>query len=254
MRFYGNGIPYLKDDKIYNDGKLIVIEGADGSGRSTHIGFLIYWLGINGYATANVGLRRSNLVSNELSKAKEGNTLGRLTYELFYATDFADQLENVIIPNLKAGAIVLADRYIFTLIARGVARGLEREWLEEIYGIALVPDLIFYLDVDPQILVERNFEEKGRLDYWESGLDIGLSDNIFDSFMAYQEKIRNEFHFMAEKYGFIKVNGNRSVEDVQKDLRNKIVHFLQINDKNNNTNKKSFSFKNIFKKIDFIQK
>lgn len=254
MRFYGNGIPYLKDDKIYNDGKLIVIEGADGSGRSTQIGFLIYWLGINGYATANVGLRRSNLVSNELSKAKEGNTLGRLTYELFYATDFADQLENVIIPNLKAGAIVLADRYIFTLIARGVVRGLEREWLEEVYSIALIPDLIFYLDVDPQLLVERNFEEKGRLDYWESGLDIGLSDNIFDSFMIYQEKIRNEFHFMAEKYGFIKVNGNRSVEDVQKDLRNKIVHFLQINDKNNNTNKKSFSFKNIFKKIDFIQK
>ncbi|BDC36352.1 dTMP kinase [Candidatus Methanoliparum sp. LAM-1] len=254
MRFYGNGIPYLKDDKIYNDGKLIVIEGADGSGRSTQIGFLIYWLGINGYATANVGLRRSNLVSNELSKAKEGNTLGRLTYELFYATDFADQLENVIIPNLKAGAIVLADRYIFTLIARGVVRGLEREWLEEVYSIALIPDLIFYLDVDPQLLVERNFEEKGRLDYWESGLDIGLSDNIFDSFMVYQEKIRNEFHFMAEKYGFIKVNGNRSVEDVQKDLRNKIVHFLQINDKNNNTNKKSFSFKNIFKKIDFIQK
>lgn len=254
MRFYGNGIPYLKDDKIYNDGKLIVIEGADGSGRSTQIGFLIYWLGINGYATANVGLRRSNLVSNELSKAKEGNTLGRLTYELFYATDFADQLENVIIPNLKAGAIVLADRYIFTLIARGVVRGLEREWLEEVYSIALIPDLIFYLDVDPQLLVERNFEEKGRLDYWESGLDIGLSDNIFDSFMIYQEKIRKEFHFMAEKYGFIKVNGNRSVEDVQKDLRNKIVHFLQINDKNNNTNKKSFSFKNIFKKIDFIQK
>ncbi|HIH78195.1 MAG TPA: thymidylate kinase [Halobacteria archaeon] len=253
MRFYSNGIPYLKDDKTY-DGKLVVIEGADGSGRSTQISFLTYWLGINGYATANVGLRRSNLVSNELSKAKEGNTLGKITYELFYATDFADQLENVIIPNIKAGAIVLADRYIFTLIARGVVRGLEREWLEDIYSIALVPDLIFYLDVDPQILVERNFEEKGRLDYWESGQDIGLADNIFDSFMVYQEKIHNEFRFMAEKYGFININGNRSVEEVQHDLREQIAHFLQINDKDNNTKKKSFSFQNILKKIDFIQK
>jgi len=253
MRFYSHGIPYLKDDKTY-DGKLIVVEGADGSGRSTQISLLTYWLGINGYATANVGLRRSNLVSNEVSRAKRGNTLEKLTYELFYATDFADQLENVIIPNIKAGAIVLADRYIFTLIARGAVRGLDREWLEEIYSIALVPDLVFYLDVDSQILIERNFEEHGRLDYWESGLDIGLADNIFDSFMAYQEKIRNEFYFMAEKYGFIKINGNRSAEDVQQDLRKQIVRFLQINDKNDNRNKKSFGFQNIFKKIDFIQK
>jgi len=254
MRFYGNGIPYIKDDKTYN-GKLVVVEGADGSGRSTQIGFLTYWLGINGYATANVGLRRSNLVSNELSKAKEGNTLGKITYELFYATDFADQLENVIIPNIKAGAIVLADRYIFTLIARGIVRGLEREWLEDIYGIALVPDLIFYLDVDPQILVERNLEEKGRLDYWESGLDIGLADNIFDSFIIYQEKIHNEFRFMSEKYGFININGNRSVEEVQQDLRNKIARFLQIDDKKSDIkNKKSLSFQNILRKIDFIQK
>src|SRR6185295_15774468 len=127
-------------------GKLVVIEGADGSGRSTQILRLVDWLEASGHATVQVGLKRSTLVSEELEKAQQGNILSRLTLSLFYATDFADQLENIIIPALKAGFIVLADRYIYTLMVRDMVRGMDEAWLKNLYGIALVPDVVFYLN------------------------------------------------------------------------------------------------------------
>ena len=128
-------------------GKLIVVEGADGSGRSTQIARLVDWLETSGHATVQVGLKRSTLVSSELEKAQEGNILSRTTLSLFYATDFADQLENIILPALKAGFIVLADRYIYTLMARDMVRGMDEAWLKNLYGIALEPDAVFYLSV-----------------------------------------------------------------------------------------------------------
>ena len=225
MRFFGRGVSNVDLEEL--EGKLIVIEGLDGSGRSTQIGLLTEWLEEMGYATANVGLRRSNLVSDEISKAKEGNILGRLTFALFYATDFADQLENVIIPNLKAGAIVLADRYIYTPIARGIVRGLDREWLDNMYQIALVPDMVFYLMVDSQIQIERNLEEKGELDYWESGMDIKLSEDVFNGFVKYQKLMKEEFDRMSEENGFIEIDGNPSIDMVQKDLREHIKRYLE---------------------------
>ena len=141
-------------------GKLIVVEGADGSGRSTQIARLVDWLETSGHATVQVGLKRSTLVSDELEKAQEGNILSRTTLSLFYATDFADQLENIILPALKAGFIVLADRYIYTLMARDMVRGMDEAWLKNLYGIALEPDAVFYLSVEPQELVQRNLSKK----------------------------------------------------------------------------------------------
>ncbi len=135
--FYGDGIPGADLEKIA--GKLIVIEGADGSGRSTQINQLVEWLEGCGHATIQVGLKRSTLVSEELELAQQGNTLSRTTLSLFYATDFADQLENVILPSLRAGMMVLADRYIYTLMARDLVRGMDEEWLKNLYGLALVP-------------------------------------------------------------------------------------------------------------------
>lgn len=223
-QFYGTGLPGVDASQL--GGALVVIEGADGSGRSTQIALLKDWLERRGYAIENVGLRRSNLVSKELEKAKTGTILGARTLSLFYATDFADQLENKILPALRAGFIVLADRYIYTLMARDIVRGLERDWVKSVYGIALVPDLVFYLRVRPQLLVERNFQKNLTLDYWESGMDIGLSHDLFESFFEYQKRMQKEFLQMQELYGFKMINGNRAIRSVARDLQMHIEEFL----------------------------
>ena len=145
-RFYGHGIPKFASQSLA--GRLIVVEGADGSGRSTQIAMLVEWLEGGGHATVQVGLKRSTLVSEELARAQEGNILSRTTLSMFYATDFADQLENIILPALKAGFLVLADRYIYTLMARDMVRGMDEAWLKNLYGIALEPDTIV-MEVKP---------------------------------------------------------------------------------------------------------
>lgn len=221
MRFYGKGLPGVDVNELV--GKLIVIEGADGSGRSTQMRLLTDWLEGRGNAVVNVGLKRSNLVSAELEAAMNGNILSPLTMSLFYATDFADQMENRIIPALKAGFIVLADRYIYTLMSRDIIRGGDPNWLRGIYeDIALVPDAVFYLDVAPRFLIERNLSKNQTLDYWESGMDVRLSRDIFDSFMKYQRRIRQIFQEISGVYGFQMVNGNRQARAIAADLQSRI--------------------------------
>jgi dTMP kinase len=226
MKFYGKGLPNIQAAEL--TGKLIVIEGADGSGRSTQIRLLTEYLEGCGYATVNVGLKRSNLVSAELEQAMQGNVLSPTTLSLFYATDFADQLENNIVPALKAGFIVLADRYIYTLMARDILRGGDPNWLRTIYSVALVPDAVFYLDVSAGFLIERTFQKKNSLDYWESGMDIRQTNDIFQSFIKYQRKIKIEFQRMSETYHFDVINGNRSPKAMAVDLRKKVELILNI--------------------------
>ena len=223
-RFYGEGIPGVMPESLI--GKLIVIEGPDGSGRSTQIALLTDVLERRGHAVVNVGLSRSTLVSRELEEAKQGNVLSPTTRSLFYATDFADQLENRIIPALRAGFIVLADRYIYTLMARDLVRGADLHWLEGLYGIALVPDAVFFLQVSARNLVERNFQKTGTLDYWEAGMDLGLSRDIFDSFVKYQRMLRAEFRRLQERYGFEVINGNRSIRAISRDLQARVAAVL----------------------------
>ncbi|MGO9201539.1 MAG: dTMP kinase [Limisphaerales bacterium] len=219
-RFYGYGIPNVELDQLA--GKLIVLEGADGSGRSTQIALLVKWLEGCGHATVQVGLKRSTLVSEELARAQEGNILSRTTLSLFYATDFADQLENIILPALKAGFVVLADRYIYTLMARDMVRGMDEAWLKNLYGVALEPDAVFYLNVPPEELVQRGFAKNSALDYWESGMDLGLSRDMFDSFMKYQTMMQKTFRHLQTTYGFTIVDGLRSADALNADLRKKI--------------------------------
>ncbi len=218
-RFYGHGIPGVDASKLR--GKLIVVEGCDGSGRSTQIQMLVEWLESGGHATTQVGLKRSALVSEELNLAQNGNTLSHTTLSLFYATDFADQLENVIFPGLKAGRMVLADRYIYTLMARDLVRGNDLDWLQNIYGMALIPDAVFYLDVSAEERVQRNFAKDFALDYWESGMDLGLSREMFDSFLKYQAMVEKEFKRLHKTYGFSIVDGNRSAQAIFQELRSK---------------------------------
>src|SRR5881394_944619 len=223
-RFYGHGVPRVDLEQLA--GKLIVVEGADGSGRSTQIALLVEWLEDTGHATVQVGLKRSTLVSEELDRAQEGNILSRTTLSLFYATDFADQLENIILPALKAGFIVLADRYIYTLMVRDLVRGLDESWLKNLYGISVVPDSVFYLNVSPGLLVQRNFQKIQALDYWESGMDIGLSRDMFDSFLKYQALVETEFRRLQATYGFTIVNGERSVEEISAELQERVENLL----------------------------
>src|SRR5512137_2556572 len=223
-RFYGQGIPGVALEKLL--GKLVVVEGADGSGRSTQIARLVEWLEAGGHATVQVGLKRSTLVSEELKQAQEGNILSHTTLSLFYATDFADQMENIILPAMKAGFMVLADRYIYTLMARDLVRGMEESWLKNLYGIALVPDAVFYLNVSPEELVQRNFAKNQALDYWESGMDLGLSRDMFDSFVQYQTAMEKTFRHLQTTYGFTIVDGMRSADAINADLRKKISAVL----------------------------
>jgi dTMP kinase len=223
-RFYGYGIPNVDLNRLA--GKLIVVEGADGSGRSTQIARLRDWLEGSGHATVQVGLKRSTLVSEELDQAQMGNILSHTTLSLFYATDFADQLENIILPALKAGFMVLADRYIYTLMARDLVRGMDEAWLKNLYGIALVPDAVFYLNVSPEQLVHRNFAKNYALDYWESGMDLGLSREMFDSFLKYQDLMAQQFKRLQAVYGFSIVDGNRLPDDINAELRRKIEVLL----------------------------
>src|SRR5687768_17107559 len=227
-KWYGHGIPGVDLQRL--TGKLIVVEGADGSGRSTQIMRLRESLERSGHATVQVGLNHSSLVSEELEQAQQGNILSRITLSLFYATDFADQLENVILPALKAGFIVLADRYIYTLMARDVVRGMDEAWLKNLYGIALIPDAVFYLNVSPEELVQRNFAKNNALDYWESGMDLGLAPDIFDSFLKYQGMMLEAFKRLQGTYDFTMVNGHRGVDDINTELRGQIEHVLEGSD------------------------
>jgi dTMP kinase len=224
IQFYGHGIPYIKDTEI--KGRLIVIEGPDASGRSTQIGMITAKLEAEGHAVLNTGLKRSELISEGILEAKS-SFAGRKTLSLFYAADFADQLENKIIPALRAGYIVLADRYIYTLLAREAVRGLSRRWSHNLFSFAIVPDLVFYLDVEPEELVHRVFQKNAYLDYYESGSDMGLSDDMFESFLKYQAMIAKEFRRMQKRYNLVIVNGNRSIQEINADLQRRIDAYLE---------------------------
>lgn len=226
-KFYGWGLPNLDPSEL--KGHLIVIEGPDCSGRSTQIRMLKEWMETQGHAVLDTGLRRSTLIGDVISKAKQGNILGKKTLSLLYSTDFADQLENKIIPALRSGHIVLADRYIFTLMARDIIRGAEKEWLVKLFNFALVPDLIFYLSLDPDTLLHRTFSKYGQLDYWESGMDTHLSSDMFDSFKIYHKLLQEEYKKMSKEYNFTFINAKDSVFRIQELLREKISKFLEAN-------------------------
>ncbi|MDC4222091.1 MAG: dTMP kinase [Candidatus Nitrosopumilus limneticus] len=219
------GIPYLKNIKI--SGRLIVIEGPDGSGRSAQIEMLTSRLEADGFAVLNTGLKRSDLIGEGILEAKRNISLGKKTLALFYAADFADELEHKIIPALQSGYVVLADRYIYTLIARNNVRGLKRKWSSDLYSFALVPDLVFYLNVNSTKLVHRVFEKRMSLDYYESGSDLGLSDDMYESFLIYQSKMADEFARLKKKYDLITIDGNKSILDVNLVLQRQIRGFLK---------------------------
>ena len=224
-QFYGKGIPHLDATRL--KGKLIVIEGSDGSGRSTQISMLRNWLEQQGYATVEIGIKRSRLVAVELETARQSTTLSPMTMTLYYACDFADQLEHVIIPSLRANFIVLADRYIYTLIARAITRHLNKKWVSRIFDIALIPDAVFYLSVEPEVLAERTFRKNDTLNYWESGMDVRREVDMYRSFITYQRKLQRVFKDLQLDYEFVMIDGNRTPQIVQEELVSRIQSIIE---------------------------
>jgi len=222
-RFYGAGFPYKDISDL--PGKLIVLEGTDGVGRSTQINLLRKWLEKNGFAVSDTGLRRSPLTQPGLDEAKRGHTLTPTTLSLFYATDFADRLENQIIHALKAGVFVLSDRYFYSIMARDIVRGSDPTWARNIYQFALIPDIVFFLKADVQTLVGRIVHGRG-FDYWESGMDIQMKDNLYDSFVEYQSRMIKQFDSMVNEFHFIVIDATRPVKDIFTDLRQQIKKLI----------------------------
>jgi dTMP kinase len=222
--YYGHGLPYLSLDHF--PGRIIAIEGTDGVGRSTQVRLLREWLEVRGYGVIETGWTRSPLMAPTIELAKSSNTLNKLTFVLLYACDFADRLEKEIIPALKAGFIVLADRYIYTAMARAGVRGVDRQWMRRLYGFAIAPHLIFYLKIDADALARRVLESAG-ISYWEAGMDMKSGDDIYDSFRSYQRQLLREYAAMAEEFNFRVLDGRKSVKGIQDQLRAQVAEFLE---------------------------
>src|SRR6267154_1819230 len=222
--FYGKGLPGINPEEL--KGKLIVLEGTDGVGRSTHISLLKQWLENNGHAVLDTGMTRSALAGEGLREAKEGHTLGGITMTLFYATDFADRLENEMIPALRAGFIVLTDRYIYSLMARALVRGAGPEWVRQVHDFALKPDIVVYLRVTIEELITRVVQNAG-FNYWESGMDLHLGEDLYDSFVEYQKRLLREFDNMAAQYNFQTIETSPNIEEVFEHIKGRIEPLLR---------------------------
>lgn len=224
LEYYSDPLPDVDIARL--QGKLIVIEGPDSVGRSTQVQFLRDWLEERGYAVANTGMARSPLTKTGIREAMNGHTLGPLTMGLFYMADFADRLENIIIPSLRAGFVVLTDRYFFSVVARAVARSQNSEWLERVAGFALVPHATFYLRAEVEEVLARVVRGQHYFDYWESGMDVPYGDSLYKSFVGYQSKLIEVLDSMAESYDFTVVDANRPPEAIFDELRAQIERLL----------------------------
>jgi dTMP kinase len=207
-------------------GRLIILEGTDGVGRSTQVALLREWLESRGYAVVSSGLKRSTLTRKGIALAQEGHYLGDRTTCLLYATDLADRLEREIIPALRAGFVVLTDRYIYSLIARALARNLDRDWVRNTFGFALVPDRVFYLRADLNHLIPRVLNARG-FNYWESGMDFLRKRDYHDSYVEYQSRLLTQFDRMSGEYNFHLVDATRNVHQVFVDLKKGISRLVK---------------------------
>ncbi len=216
LEFYKTPLPGVDYTEL--QGKLIVIEGPDSVGRSTQVTRLRVWLEQHGHAVLDTGMARSALAGKGIQEAKRGNTLGPITMTLYYTTDFADRLENEIIPALRAGFVVLTDRYIFSIMARAIARGEDRAWIERVIGFALVPHKVFYLRAGVKDLVSRVVLGRGHFDYWESGMDL--------RFGKYQSRLIRVFDSLASTYDLEMIDATRPAEEIFHELQTSIARLF----------------------------
>jgi dTMP kinase len=207
-------------------GKLIVVEGIDGSGKSTQITLLSHWLRAQGYAVAFSEWNSSPLVRQTTRRGKKKAMFTPTTFSLIHATDFADRMESYILPLVKAGAVVCADRYAYTAFARDVARGASRNWVRNLYSFALRPSLTFYFRVPLDVAIGRILGGRDAIKYYEAGMDLGLSRNVEESFRIFQGRILDEYEAMAGEMGFHMIDATLSIEEQQRRMRQIVVDAL----------------------------
>ena len=216
-------------------GVLICVEGIDGSGKSTQIELLNSWLVSSNIDTILTQWNSSELISNTTKKAKKKNLLSGRTFSLLHAVDFADRLERTIKPALKAGFVVLADRYVYTAFARDAAREVDPKWVRNMYSFAIKPDLTFYFDVSPKDSLNRicaNRQPK----FYEAGMDMKLSNNPYKSYLIFQNRIVEQYNKMVDEFGLVRIDAMDSIHDKQKFIREEVTKLLEkhgiLKDKN----------------------
>ena len=207
-------------------GKLIIVEGIDGSGKSTQLSLLSHWLHAQGIAVAFSEWNSSPLVRETTRRGKKRQMFTSTTFSLIHATDFADRLERYIVPMLKAGAVVCADRYAYTAFARDTVRGVSRRWVRNLYRFAVRPSLAFYFRVPLDVALGRILGGRAEIKYYEAGMDLGLSRNIEESFRLFQGRILEEYESMAAEVGFHVIDATGSIEQQQREMREIVLREL----------------------------
>lgn len=208
-------------------GKLFVVEGTDGSGKSTQLALLYQWLKAEGHPVFFSEWNSSQLVKATTRRAKKRHLFTPSTFSLLHATDFADRIERDIVPPLKSGAIVLADRYIYTAFARDVARGCSREWVREVYRFAVKPTVAFFFRAPLDVAIDRIMSGRPELKYYEAGMDMGWSDDAEESFKSFQGKILEEYDRMVDEFGLTVIDATGSIEAQQREMRKIVKRHLK---------------------------
>jgi len=211
-------------------GKLIAVEGLDGSGKSTQIYLVKRWLELEGYRVFFTEWNSSILVKKSTTKGKKRQLLTPTTFSLIHATDFADRYERQILPLLRAGYIVLADRYVFTAFARDAVRGCDPQWLEQLYSFAVHPDLTFYFRVPLEVSLNRILEGRPQLKYHEAGLDMGWTADPYESFRIFQGRIHEQYEAMLGRFGFTTIDATREIHEQQAEVRRLITDKIKLPD------------------------
>lgn len=209
-------------------GKLIAVEGLDGSGKSTQVYLLKRWLEMRGLKVFFSEWNSSVVVKKVTSKGKKRQLLTPTTFSLIHCTDLADRYERQMLPLLKAGYLVLCDRYIYTAFARDAVRGCSRLWLRSLYGFARHPDLTFFFDTQLEVSLNRILSGRPQLKYFEAGMDLGLSADPYESFRLFQKKIYEEYKAMTQEFGFVTMDGNLSIEEQQQQVRSIVSQRIDL--------------------------
>ena len=207
-------------------GKLFIVEGVDGSGKSTQISLLHKWLLSQGYSSFFSEWNSSPVVKRTTSRGKKRHLLTPMSFSLIHATDFADRTERNIIPPLRAGSAVMADRYIYTAFARDAARGVDSQWVRELYSFAVQPTLAFYFRVPLEVALERILSGRPELKWYEAGMDLGLSDDPEESFRLFQARILEQYDKMVEEFGLTVIDGTLPIAQQQREMREIVAPFL----------------------------
>ena len=218
----------VKIAKHNTPGRLIAVEGLDGSGKSTQIYLLKRWLEIENYKVFFTEWNSSFMVKNATKKGKKRQLLTPTTFSLIHCTDFADRYERQIWPLLRAGYIVLADRYFFTAFARDTVRGCDPDWVKNNYSFATLPDIIFYFKIDPKIAAGRILEGRPTLKYHEAGMDLNLSTDPYESFRIFQGRINQAYSNMADEFGFTVIDATKTVNEQQRVVRQKLTEIIDL--------------------------